>query len=471
MTKIVLGGGLSGLAATYYLSRLVPQQKIILLEQTDRLGGWIKSERINEEVIFETSARTLRPGGLTGINTLNLLEELHLHADIKPIHQHSPAAQNRFIYSKGELHALPRTAVGFLTTQKPFTKPLVLQILKDLTAKRKIVHDEPIYEFVQRRFGNEVADYLIDPLICGICAGNSKEISVNFLMKTLFNYEQTHGSVLKGALHDLLFGVKAKIPSEGLLSSQCKAEKWSVYTFHEGMQTLPKALENALRRTDNVDIHLNSMCQEVQFNDEGVKVILNNGQQYDSDHIISSIPAKNFGQLVQNQHPKMAEKLKNIKTVTVGVVNLLYKGNLIPKPGFGFLVPPKENLPILGVIYDSCAQGYKDKTVLTVMMGGYWFNELFGAQASEENLLEIAKCNVKTILKIPQEPVQFKVSILKNCIPQYIVGHEQNVQQIMDYIQLEKMSLSLCGASYSGVGVNDVILSAKKVLYLHFYYI
>lgn len=464
MTKIVLGGGLSGLASAYYLSRLVPQQKIILIEQSNRLGGWIKSERINEEVIFETSARTLRPGGLAGINTLNLLEELHLNADIKPIFQHSPAAQNRFIYSNGQLHALPRTAVGFLTTQKPFTKPLVLQILKDLTAEQKIVKDEAIYEFVQRRFGNEVADYLIDPLICGICAGNSKEISVNFLMKTLFNYEQTHGSVLKGALHDLLFGVKAKKPLEGLLSSQCKTEKWSVYTFQEGMETLPKALENALRKTDNVDIHLNSLCQEVQFNDEGVKLILSNGQQYDSDHLVSSIPAKKLGQLVQKQHPKLAAKLRNIKTVTVGVVNLQYKGNLISKPGFGFLVPPKENLPILGVIYDSCAQGYEDKTVLTVMMGGYWFNELFGAHVSEENLFEIAKSNVKNILKIPQEPVQFRVSILKNCIPQYIVGHEQNVQEIMDYIQLEKMSLSLCGASYNGVGVNDVILSAKRAV-------
>lgn len=464
MTKIVLGGGLSGLATTYYLSRLMPQQKIILLEQSDRLGGWIKSEKIDNEVIFETSARTLRPGGLAGINTLNLLEELHLQADIKPILQHSAAAQNRFIYANGQLHALPRTAVGFLTTQKPFTKPLVLQILKDLTAKRKIVKDESIYEFVQRRFGNEVADYLIDPLICGICAGNSREISVNFLMKTLFNYEQTHGSVLKGALHDLLFGVKAKKPSESSLSLQCKAEKWSVYTFQEGMQTLPKALENALRKTNNVDIHLNSLCQGVQFNDKGVKVILNNGQHYDTDYLVSSIPAKKLGQLVQNQHPKLASKLKNIKTVTVGVVNLLYNGKLIQKPGFGFLVPPKEKLPILGVIYDSCAQGYEDKTVLTVMMGGYWFDELFGAHASEENLLKVAKSNVKTILKISQEPVQFKVSILKDCIPQYIVGHEENVQQIMDYIRVEKMSLTLCGASYNGVGVNDVILSAKRAV-------
>ncbi|CAG9773036.1 unnamed protein product [Ceutorhynchus assimilis] len=461
--KTILGGGLSGLSAAYYLSKLAGKEKLALIEASNHLGGWIKSEKVDKEVVFEQGPRTIRPVGAAGINTLNLLDDLGLNSEVVPITRDNVAAKNRLIYVNGELHTLPNSILSLLSKQKPFSKPLALHLMQDLTAKSIKVPDESLYDFTKRRFGPEIADYLIDAMLCGICAGNSREVSVNFLMKKLFMYEQKYGSITKGVFKHLL-DKKEKLPNRGLLAAQAKLGKWNVYTFKGGMETLPIALEGALKYFGNTQIHLNMKCEKITFNNDKCLLDLHDGSQQDSSHIISSIAAKNLAYLIANQHPDLANKLAKIKMVDVAVINLFYNGNLIKNPGFGFLVPPKEKLPILGVIYDSCCHNYQNKTVLTVMMGGYWFKDLFGDDPSEETLFNIARDNLNKILNISDEPVQYKVNILRQCIPQYLVGHQQNLEEINKYIKDKKLPLSLCGASYNGVGVNDVILSAKNAV-------
>lgn len=102
--------------------------------------------------------------------------------------------------------------------------------------------------------------------------------------------------------------------------------------------------------------------------------------------------------------------------------------------------------------------------VLTVMMGGAWFDKYFDANASEEHFLSIAVSQIKDILHVEKDPVEHNVAVLKDCIPQYIVGHNQRLQRIENYISAHKIPLALCGSSYQGVGLNDVILSAKQAV-------
>ncbi|KAG4067240.1 hypothetical protein HA402_000231 [Bradysia odoriphaga] len=98
------------------------------------------------------------------------------------------------------------------------------------------------------------------------------------------------------------------------------------------------------------------------------------------------------------------------------------------------------------------------------MMGGHWFHEKFGANPSEQHLLDVALDEIKTILKIDEVPNQAKVNILRKCIPQYVVGHRKLVNDIRAYIKDHKLPLYLCGAAYDGVGVNDVIYSSKMAV-------
>ncbi|KAJ8973512.1 hypothetical protein NQ317_000440 [Molorchus minor] len=461
MTKVILGGGLTGLSAAYYLLKRIPNQKVTLVESSHRLGGWIKSNVLDNEVIFEQGPRTIRPQGKPGANTLSLIDDLGLSSKITPILASHPAAQNRMIYVNGKLFTLPSGLFSLFKKQPPFSKSFIRYFAQDFFSPKKTVSDESIYDFACRRFGQEFADYLISALICGICAGNSKEISVKFLMKQFFEYEQRYGSVLKGVANNL-FKRKENVELKGL-ALRAKKEKWSVYSFINGLETLPQSLENYIRR-NNVDIQLNSRCNQLEMSDNGLILHFENGAHLKSDHLISSIPAESLAKLTERQHPHFSKLLTNIPSVSVCVVNLCYPGKLLTREGFGFLVPPKEQLPILGIIYDSCCFSRSNDTVLTVMMGGYWFEQFFGKNPEENVLLQTAKEQVKAILGIRQEPAQFKVNILHKCIPQYVVGHEDNLNGINRYINENKLPISLCGASFYGVGVNDVILSARNAV-------
>ena len=98
------------------------------------------------------------------------------------------------------------------------------------------------------------------------------------------------------------------------------------------------------------------------------------------------------------------------------------------------------------------------------MMGGAWFEKYFGQCSTKEHLLSVAKNQLNRILKINKDPVEHDVAILKDSIPQYVIGHSDRLQRIQNYISSHKIPLSLCGTSYEGVGFNDVILSAKQAV-------
>jgi protoporphyrinogen/coproporphyrinogen III oxidase len=174
MSVSVLGGGIGGLSAAYYLSLSQNiSQQIKLYEASARFGGWIYSKKIRDGIVFETGPRSLRPVGEVGLTSLDLIEKLGMKSDVLPVHKTHVAAKNRMIFAKDQLCKLPNSFGMVLKTIPPFSKPLMFAGLKDLfTGRSKTrLEDETIYDFFARRFGTEVAKYVISPVICGICAG------------------------------------------------------------------------------------------------------------------------------------------------------------------------------------------------------------------------------------------------------------------------------------------------------------
>ncbi|KAH8375149.1 hypothetical protein KR200_009008 [Drosophila serrata] len=466
MKTAVLGAGLSGLSAGYYLLRRFGRP-LTIYEALPRVGGWVRSEnRKDGNFIFESGPRTIRPVGEPGANTLELVEELKLA--VKPIPRSHVAARNRMLYAKGQLCLLPNGPKGLFGVLPPFTKPLYKAMLRDLFTKSTPAKtgDESIYSFVERRFGKEIADYAISPMICGICAGNAREISVRFLMEGLFEKEQKYGGVLKGTLF-ALFNNKAKDTKEGLfaqglpkLYTQALQEKWAMYGLQGGLEILPRAMRKYLVERD-VNVQLSNECRNLSFNSSGAQMMIKDADVL-VEHVVSALPAHKLAPLVKQQHPSLCAELMEIPYVDVVVVNLQFQGNLLKQDGFGLLVPPIEKLPILGVIFDSCCFDMGGNTVLTVMMGGHWFEQWFGDRPSQKQILDLATSHVQKILQISEEPKFSRVHTLHKCIPQYTVGHKRRVESIRNYIKFFNLPLTLCGAAYDGVGINDVILSARR---------
>ncbi|XP_012525491.1 protoporphyrinogen oxidase [Monomorium pharaonis] len=476
---VILGGGISGLSAAYYALNDVRLSSVVLLEASNRLGGWICSRRSPSGAIFEQGPRTVRIAD-SGKNTLNLVEDLQLSDKLIHIGSHHHAVANRLIYTEDALHRVPTSIATLFKTPSLLDRPLINRIWTDLRAPRVPKEDESIYSFVQRRLGQDIADNLISPMICGICAGDAREISVNFLFKSLFEAEQKHGSIVKGLLINWLKKVFSKPEGEKdnvskrkdnandestarslTLAERAQKEHWVLWGLQGGLEQLPQTLADNLSKR-GVNIQTEKRCEKLMFKPDRVELLVN-GEPQECSRVISSLRAKDLAELLQEQHPTLSAELKAIPTVTVGVVNLEFQENVLPLQAFGFLVPPKENLPLLGVIFDSCVFP-GSSTVLTVMMGGAWFEKYFGKNPSEEQLLMMAIYHTKNILQIEEEPVAHNVAILKDCIPQHIVGHNARVKRIHNYISTHRIPLALCGSSYQGVGLNDVILSAKQAV-------
>ena len=371
---VILGGGMSGLSAAYYATEK-KLASLVLLEASDRLGGWVCSKKSPNGSLFEIGPRTIRPRGPAGKNTLNLIDDLKLTDKLIPIPFTHPSAKNRMIYVNNKLHLLPNSFGSLIATKEPFKRALINIWLNDVKAPKVTKDDESIYSFVERRMGKDVADYLISPMLCGICAGDAKKISVNFLMGTFFEAEQKYGSIMKGLLaskFEKIFSVfgknKDKAPVQmqneivGLKSAKlAEKEQWSVWGLSGGLEQLPIRLSDNLK-SRGVDMRLNEKCEKIKFVSDGAEIEVNNETRKCS-RIISALSAKNLAQLVHVQHPQLAKELWGIPMVNVGVVNLEFPGNRLPMEAFGFLVPPMEKIPILGVIFDSCVFPSKSSTV------------------------------------------------------------------------------------------------------------
>lgn len=376
---IILGGGISGLSAAYYAANDARIASIILLEASNRVGGWIRSRSSPNGAIFEQGPRTVRSSGLAGRTTLNLVEDLQLNDKLIRITSSHPASRNRLIYTDEALHLLPTSLKGIFKTTSLLDRPLISSVWTDLKAPKVSKEDESIYSFIQRRFGQDIADKLISPIVCGICAGDARKVSVNFLLKSLFEAEQTHGSVVKGILAKQLKKIFSKskddatqknddsVDSTSLkptLADRAQKENWALWGLQGGLEQLPKALSENLQKR-GVKIQTEKKCEKLTFKSDRVELLVN-GDIQECSRVISSLCAKDLAELVQDQHPALSAELKAIPTVTVGVVNLEFQKDILPLQAFGFLIPPKENLPLLGVIFDSCVFPQGSSTVCII---------------------------------------------------------------------------------------------------------
>ncbi|XP_070806816.1 protoporphyrinogen oxidase isoform X1 [Pituophis catenifer annectens] len=462
----VLGGGVTGLAASYYLARSSLASKVTLLEGSNRLGGWIHSTQTEDGAVFEHGPRGIRPAGLVGKNTLLMISELGLEADVLPVPGNHPASKNRYLYVGGSLHKLPSGIKGIFQTVPPFSSPFIWSGLKELFAPRGKEPDETIHAFVARRFGQEMADITIDSLCRGVFAGDSRALSIRSCFPTLFLAERKHGSVMLGMIR----AKKETSPVDCQLIRQAREESWSQWSLRGGLETLPQTLASFLRER-GVEIHCNAPVKRLDRTASGSWQIALQDGTVEADHVISALPARDLANLLPAGFEPLIQDLLAIQAVSVAVVNLQYENVQLPVTGFGHLVPSFEDRPLLGIVYDSVAfpeqNGSKDSaTRLTVMLGGAWFTSHLGDPDTipHSELLSRAQEAVKKHLGISAEPVRSIVKVHKSCIPQYTLGHWKHMESATSQLKQHNLPLSLAGASYAGVSVNDCIFSAQTAV-------
>ncbi|PQE29244.1 protoporphyrinogen oxidase protein [Rutstroemia sp. NJR-2017a BBW] len=485
----ILGSGITGLATAYYLTQFAPDVKVTIYEGSDRLGGWMQSKQIDVkggQVVFEQGPRTLRPSNPPGLVTVNLIRDLDLNSQVLATSTNSDAARNRFIYYPDRLVRMPGPGVSpydiawsFLT--EPVFKGIWNAVFEYSRPPRPSnLEDESIGSFFNRRLGGpHLGNNVLSAVLHGVYAGDIYKLSIRSLIPAAWKLESDAGSIMKGLSARPRPGTMTTIDhallveEAGRFSAEEK-EAWrntSVYTFRGGIGTLTGALESSLRSNPNVTIKLNHQLKGVAYVKEhdAIKIRTSNGK---ASHYkaISTLSGPTNWKLapLHNMLPSLGE----IESVTVMVVNLYYRDeNLLPERGFGYLIPrsiPFEQNPefALGVVFDTYASLGQDTipgTKLTVMLGGHWWSE-FDTYPDEEEGAAMAKAVLKRHLKIDQEPEAVHVTLQKDCIPQYTVGHHSRMEKAHQELKHSfKGKLAVAGNSYTGVGVNDCIRAAKDV--------
>jgi oxygen-dependent protoporphyrinogen oxidase len=416
MSVTILGGGIGGLSSAFYLASR-SATKINLFEATSRLAGWMKSEQL-DGYTFESSARTLRPKGVPGNTTLELIQMLEMENKIVPV-KPDVGGKFRLIWSRSK-------SITAVTPESDAQ-------LKALFSSEDATDNESIYDFTARKFNKELADSVISPMVAGICGGDARDISAKFLVK----------------------GNRSEQFEQNDLYKKAQAERWNFYSLQGGIQTLPDTIAQKLSAMGQVSLNVDASCEKIHFKDDGTVEVTVNGKAHTTNFLISSLPSFALAPLLESQHPDLAKELRAMKSNTVAMVNLHFKSeDLLKYKGFGVFVPASEDSAVRGIIFDSCCFGMKG-TTLTAMIGEPHAN------ANDSKLLETSLQSVKEILNISESPDKFKVQVLQKSFPQYSIGHYDRIKRIKNYITSNDLPLSLCGQSYDGIGINEVILSGK----------
>jgi protoporphyrinogen/coproporphyrinogen III oxidase len=449
---VIIGAGISGLALGWFLKKQLRDDiDLTILESANRPGGWIRSQ-VKNGFLFEHGPRSFRPGG-TGLDTLQLIEELGLQGDHLPA---SPAAKKRYIYADGKLHSLPTGVSSFVSS--PFFTQILKAIWRDWRAPKGMYDDESIYSFAERRFGASIAETFFDPLVSGIYAGDIRELSLKSCFPLLHQLEAQHRCIWRGAITK-----KKQNEQEHFSPFVEKSRHQGIYTLRNGVETLVKALAQSL----GPELRLNCTVQQLSFEAGVTTLHLHNGQQLLADRLFIAIPPKQLSSMLPETCADIANSLKMIPSASIAAINIGYNSPVLKRQGFGYLIPSKEKQKLLGVVWDSSAfpeqNAHPEQTRLTAMLGGTHFANF--NSYTENELIDMALIEINEHLGIEQAPDCININRSFQAIPQYLVGHCAKINELEKSLGKLPADVTLLGNAYYGISVNDCIAHAKKVAF------
>ncbi len=429
---IILGGGISGLAAAYFLKKQHENIDIQVIEKNKRLGGCLLTKE-QSGFFFEKGPRTFRSKECSALR--NLAKELGLDDEII---EASADARYRYIYFKNVLECVPDSPFHLL--KSPLTRTSIYALIREGFRSQGCDGDESIHQFITRRFDQSIADRLIDPFTTGVYSGNSKQLSVTECFPALKTWEQEHGSVIKGVISALKKGSK----------------RASLYSFKGGVQTLVDRL------SEHVNARLDEKVMALEFDQNGVTVCTDKDRLH-ADYVISTLPSYQLAELFKPTDQELANELEQIEYAGLTVVNVGFASHELSHKGFGYLIPSSENERVMGVVFDSQIfpeqSRDKDQLRMTVMIRG-----------DNQTKSDYEKCTLDALrrhLKIEKTPDVIEVMQWKRVIPQFFVGYPDFKKQLLDKVQARYPNFEMLGTFISGVSVDDCIASAKRLQVLN----
>ncbi len=438
----VIGAGISGLSTAFFLKQA--GLDVVVFERQPRVGGVIVTER-GSDYIFEYGPNSTLA---TSDKLASLMQDVGLQEEMVVA---NPDAANRFILRDHRLRRVPLKPNELLFSDLLSRRGRLRVIGELLVPPKRQADAESVAEFVQRRLGREFLDYVINPFVAGVYAGNPAELNMKAAFRKVFELERRHGGLIRGAI--------AKMREKRRGGATADKSRAAMFSYRRGMETLPERLAAHLK--DNVF----PLMEVVRIQPKEQQFELN--CRYDGHHyftvqarrVVVACPAYTAAGLIADFAPEARRALESIPYAPIAIVFSLYNRSDVRHPlnGFGFLVPEKERRQILGCIWNSSlfpGRAPENAVALTTFIGGMRQPELL--QKSDDGLLQLAHRELKAILGLQGPPVMQNIRRWSRAIPQYVHGHPERVDTLR---RLERRlpGLYFTGNYLEGISVADCV--------------
>ncbi len=443
---IIIGGGISGLSAAYWLQER--GRSFRLFEQGRTVGGVMRSERADGYLIEHgpNSLMTNHP------DVYRLCEGVGLgtrqvEADV--------FANRRYLIKAKRLCPLPRSPIDFLRTPVWSGRAKLRLFAEPFIRPNRSDREESVAQFITRRFGRELLDYGFDPFVSGVYAGDPERLSMQSTFSRLVEWERQSGSVIRGAL----FGGRTRSPSPGA------PLKRKLFSFLDGVGELPQAIGRRLGES----LHLESPVTSIRPTANGWVVgamQAGQAQEYEAQALVLATPAGATAQLLEPFAPQAGGLLQKIPYAPIAVIFLGFRRADIGHPldGFGCLVPGREGFMLLGSLWSSTifpGRAPEGMAALTNYLGGARRPAVL--DDDDDKLVAAVMTELRPLIGLRGEPQFVRVARWPRAIPQYVIGHAARLAAVESALQ-KWPTLTLVGNYLRGVSVPDCITQAKQAM-------
>ncbi len=428
---VIIGGGITGLAAAWALRQTSAPPEIVLLERSSHLGGCIHTEYC-DGFLMEHGPDvflTRKPEASQLCKALGL-----------PLQKTNRDRRGAYLRHGSELYRVPEGMSGLVPGKiwpligSPLLSPRgKLRVLAELLIPSKADEtDESVEHFFSRRFGKEAFSTLIEPLLGGLAGGDANRLSVKALMPHVLRLESTYGSLLLGI------------------------SRGSTHKAHSSLRSLSGGLSSLVTALESVNagsIRLAHEVTEIKKAAKGWVVGIAGQESLQATDVILAVPAHSAAKITGSVNPGLAELLCSIAYRSGTMVHLAYHQVTPSRPldAYGHLVARRETGSVAACTWSSVKLTGRAPT------GDLLFRiYLRGTDLSDEAVLSQARAEMTLALGISAEPLITRIHRFPASLPQYTLGHTERIKELRNKTSSCE-GLFLAGNYLDGVGIPDCI--------------
>jgi oxygen-dependent protoporphyrinogen oxidase len=454
---VIIGGGITGLAVAFYL-RDEPV-RVTVLEGSPSIGGKLSASDV-AGVAMDEGAEALLARRQEGIA---LITEAGLGDALVPAGLTSSA-----IYTRGAMRALPRRQfmgvpadMNELAATGVVSEPGVARAMNEPLVAAS-ARDESVTSYVGRRLGPEVVDRLVDPLLGGVYAGRSEDLSFAATLGPL--------AAVTGKYPSLTAAVSSLLPAAPETGSDpAGGQPAPVFvSLTTGLGALPEAVAKA----SGADVRTNAMVRELKRTQAGWRLTIGSAadpEYLDADGVIIAAPGVPASRLLSGTDAAASAALGEIPYASMAIVTLAFRAQNFPaqdspaRGRSGYLVPAVDGRAVKAATFSTVKWPHlaAQAPVHVVRCSLGRIGEVAVLQRDDKDLADLAEAELSEAIGITARSIAQRVTRWGGALPQYNVGHLDRVARIRQAVARHP-GLAVAGAAYDGVGIPACVATARS---------